>query len=73
MKQIKCRTTKTRPQLLRVPQAARYLDNMIAVGTLRNWICAGRIPVIRIGRNVCIKTSVLDELIEGRAQEVSRA
>ena len=28
----------------------------IAEGTLRNMICAGRIPVVRIGRTVCVRT-----------------
>ena len=60
--QMKCRTTKTRPKLLRVPQAVRYLDNMVALGTFYNWISDGRIPVVRLGRTVCVRTDVLDEL-----------
>ncbi len=66
---MKCK--EARPRLLRVPKAVRYLDGVIAEGTLRNMICAGRIPVVRIGRTVCVRTDVLDELIAGRAS-VSR-
>jgi excisionase family DNA binding protein len=64
---MKCRATKTRPRLLRVPQAVDYLDHVIVEGTLRNMICAGRIPVVRIGGRVCIRTDVLDDLIAGHA------
>jgi hypothetical protein len=67
---MKCRTTKTRPRLLRVPQALRYLDNVVAPGTFRNWICAGRVPVVRLGRTVCVRTDVLDELRAGRGEAV---
>jgi len=61
---MKCRT---RRRLLRIPAAVRYIDNVVSLGTFRNWIWEGRIPVVRIGRNVCVRTDVLDELIEGRA------
>lgn len=62
---MSCRTTKTRPRLLRIRKALQYLDNVVSEGTLRNWICAGRISVVRIGGVVCISTDVLDELISG--------
>jgi hypothetical protein len=64
---MKCRTIKAaktaqKPRLLRIPKALRYLDNVVTEGTLRNWICAGRIPVVRIGGIICISTDVLDDL-----------
>lgn len=62
---MKCR--KIRPRLLRVPQAVKYLDDVVTIGTFRNWICAGRIPVVRIGRAVCVRTDTLDALIAGHA------
>lgn len=67
---MKCR--KVRPRLLRVPQAVRYLDNVVSIGTFRNWICAGRVPVVRLGRAVCVRTDVLDDLLAGRAPAQKR-
>jgi hypothetical protein len=68
---MKCR--KVRPRLLRVPQAVSYLDNVVTIGTFRNWICAGRIPVVRLGRAVCVRTDVLDDLAAGRASTAKSA
>jgi hypothetical protein len=56
---------------LRIPQAVKYLDNVVTIGTFRNWICAGRVPVVRLGRAVCVRTDVLDELIAGRPATAS--
>lgn len=60
----RCRTTKHKPHLLRVPQAAAYLDNVITVRTLRQWIFAKKIESVRIGGAVCIPVHALDSLIE---------
>ena len=52
------------PTLYRIPQAAEYLDGVISVKTLRQWIWRRRIPVVRIGGAVCIAQHVLDAMKE---------
>jgi excisionase family DNA binding protein len=42
--------------------AARFQVNQ---QTVRNWMSAGKLPEVRIGRRVRIRTSGLDELIGG--------
>ena len=52
--------------MLRIPRATEYIEHIFAEGTLRNWICAGRLPVVKIGGSVFLSTDVLDELLAGR-------
>jgi len=62
----RCRKTRRtqKPRLLRIPQAADYLDNVVTVGTLRAWIFQGKLDTVRVGGAVCIPVEALDRLIE---------
>ncbi len=48
--------------LMSVDDAARYLG--LQPSTLRRWIYERRISVIKLGRRVLIKESVLEDLIQ---------
>jgi excisionase family DNA binding protein len=47
--------------LMSVKEAAAYLD--IASGTLRNWLSAKRITMVKVGRLTKIQRTVLDQCI----------
>jgi excisionase family DNA binding protein len=53
--------TLARTRLLTVAQAARILS--LREGTLRVWIAARRIPVVRLGRAVRIPEKAVEDLI----------
>jgi excisionase family DNA binding protein len=53
-----------RSKLLRVPQAAEYLNGIVSEKTLRSWIFLKKIDVVRIGGAVCIPVEALDKMIE---------
>lgn len=62
-----CRDGKRK--LLRVRAAVRYLDNVFAEKTLRQWIWLNKIETVRIGRTVCIPQDALDRLKQGNILE----
>jgi excisionase family DNA binding protein len=55
---------RRRGKLLRIADAAEYLDGVVTPATLRQWVWRGQIDVVRIGRVVCIPQEALDRLIE---------
>ncbi len=51
-------------KLYRLPAAVEYLDGVVKVSTLRQWIWRRQIETVRVGRAVCIPKSALDKVIE---------
>ena len=52
--------------LLTAPEAAIYLR--ISLGTLRHWVCRGKIQFIRMGRSVRFRKAHLDRFISENLQ-----
>ena len=50
--------------------AAQYLG--VAVGTLRNWVCARRVPFVRRGRVVRFRRESLDDWLQSGCASRSR-
>lgn len=60
---MSCRTKPPLRGLLRVPQAAQYLDGAVSQTTLRQWIWHRRVESVRIGGCVFIPKLALDRMI----------
>jgi hypothetical protein len=49
--------------LLRIPDAVRYLDGTVTASTIRGWIFRKKITHVRLNGVTCIPRSELDALI----------
>ena len=63
-------TSAARKELYRISTLAQVLDT--APQTIRSWIHSGKLPAVKIGRNLYIKRKDVDALVE-RATPARRA
>ena len=57
--------------LVPVADVPRLLGG-VKITTIRRWIAKGLVPVVRLGRRVFVKESVIDRIIEGGLGAVSK-
>lgn len=54
------------PDLLTYPEAAAALR--VHYKTLRKWVATGRLPIVRLGRRVYVRRTVLAALIDAQSE-----
>jgi hypothetical protein len=59
-------------QLLRIPDAVKYLSSVVTERTVRGWVWKEQIETVRIGGVVCIPVEALDDMIQRGARPRSR-
>lgn len=56
-------------KLIRVKELPKYIP--VSMPTVRIWIKQGRLPIVRLGRLVTIKRSVIEKIINEGLESVS--